>query len=184
MISLSFIVASILILLAPGPTNTVLATCGAAMGFRRAAFLTLAAALGYLVAVSIFASFASLFGGNSLALVAVKLAAALWLSYSACRLWMMPFDLKDTAPRDSFVRVLLTTMVNPKAMLVGTVLIPADKGGVAVWIGTFAALAAVTGLGWIRLGAWLPLGIRRHAYKLAAVVLGGFSVAAVASTLG
>ena len=49
------------------------------------------------------------------------------------------------------------------------------------WIATYAALSTAAGLGWVMLGSLLPLGIRRHAYKLASIVLGGFSLAAIAS---
>ena len=155
------------------------------MGFRRAAILTLAGAMGYAIAVSFFVLFSAQIGASAAAVASVKIAAAAWLSYSAYRLWKTPFDVGSTGAKDGFARVLLTTIVNPKAMLVGTVLIPAGAdGGVGLWIGIFAALSAVVGLGWILLGAWLPLGVRRHAYKLAAVVLSGFSLATVASTLG
>jgi threonine/homoserine/homoserine lactone efflux protein len=51
MVTLSFIAASILVLVTPGPTNTVLAACGATMPFRRAAILPLAEAIGYIIAL-------------------------------------------------------------------------------------------------------------------------------------
>jgi threonine/homoserine/homoserine lactone efflux protein len=185
LVSLSFIVTSILILFTPGPTNTVLASCGAAMGFRRAAILTFAGAMGYVIAVSFFVLVSARIGASATAIASVRIAAAAWLSYSAYRLWKTPSDNGTSGAGGGFARVLLTTIVNPKAMLVGTVLIPAGAdGGAGLWIGTFAALAALIGLVWILVGALLPLGVRRHAYKLAAVVLSGFSLATVASALG
>ena len=182
MVTLSFIATSILVLLTPGPTNTVLAACGATMGFRRAALLPIAEATGYVIAISSFAIFAALAQDDHALLAVVRLAAAAWLIYSACRLWRTPFD-PDPAIRDTaFRRVLLTTIVNPKAMLVGTILIPAGVGTAApAWIATYAALSTVAGLGWVTLGSLLPLGIRRHAYKLASIVLGGFSLVAIVS---
>ena len=84
--------------------------------------------------------------------------------------------------RPQHLLVLLTTIVNPKATLVGTILIPAGGGTAApAWIATYAALSTVAGLGWVTLGSLLPLGIRRHAYKLASIVLGGFSLVAIVS---
>jgi threonine/homoserine/homoserine lactone efflux protein len=123
--------------------------------------------------------------GNHLALAIVRLAAAGWLIYAAYRLWRMPFEPDPTIKDVAFRRVLVTTLVNPKAMLVGTILIPAGTGFAApAWIGTYAALSTVAGLGWVTLGSLLPLGIRRHAYKLASVVLGTFSLVAIASAAG
>lgn len=182
MVTLSFIATSILVLITPGPTNTVLAASGATMGLRRAAILPLAEALGYIVAISFFVIFAELMRDNHTVLAGVRLAAAAWLIYSAYRLWQTPFE-PDPAVKDKpFRRVLLTTIVNPKAMLVGTILIPVGTGAAApAWIATYAALSTLAGLGWVTLGALLPLGIRRHAYKLAAIVLSGFSMVAIAS---
>lgn len=185
MVTLSFIAASILVLATPGPTNTILAACGASLGFRRAAILPLAEAIGNLLAISCFVAFAAMMRGNHAAIAVVRLAAAGWLTYSAYRLWRTPFE-PDPAVRDAaFRRVLLTTIVNPKAMLVGTILIPAGIGmSAAAWIGIYAALSTLAGLGWVLLGSLLPSGVRRHAYKVASVVLGGFSLVAIASVAG
>jgi threonine/homoserine/homoserine lactone efflux protein len=182
MVTLSFIAASTLVLLTPGPTNTVLAVCGAAMGFRRAALLPLAEAIGYVLAISFFAAFAALVQDSHRVLAAVRLAAAAWLIYSAYRLWRTPPGSDLAVNHTAFRRVLVTTVVNPKAMLVGTILIPAGMGMAAgPWIATYAVLSTAAGLGWVTLGSLLPLGIRRHAYKLASVILGGFSLVAIAS---
>lgn len=182
MVTLSFIATSILVLFTPGPTNTVLAAGGATMGLRRAATLPVAEALGYIIAISFFVIFAELMRDDHAVLAVVRLAAAAWLIYSAYRLWQTPFVPDATARDFPFRRVLLTTIVNPKAMLVGTIMIPAGTGAAApAWIATYAALSTLAGLGWVTLGALLPLGIRRHAYKFAAVVLSGFSLVAIAS---
>ena len=182
MVTLAFVATSILVLITPGPTNTVLAASGATMGLRRAAILPLAEAIGYIIAISFFLMFAELMRDNHMALVAVRLAVAAWLIYSACLLWKIPFEPGAIVRDAPFRRVLLTTIINPKAMLVGTVLIPLGTGAAApAWILTYAALSTLAGFGWVTLGAILPLGLRRYAYKLAAVVLSGFSVLAIAS---
>jgi threonine/homoserine/homoserine lactone efflux protein len=182
MVTLSFIAASILVLLTPGPTNTVLAACGATLGFRRAAILPLAEAIGYVIALSFFVAFAEMLRGSHVTLAIVRLAAAAWLIYSSYRLWRMPFEPDPAVSDAAFRRVLLTTIVNPKAMLVGTILIPPGTGVAALaWIGTYAALSTAAGLGWVTLGGLLPQGIKRHAYKLASVILGTFSLIAIAS---
>jgi threonine/homoserine/homoserine lactone efflux protein len=184
MITLSFVLSSILILVTPGPTNTVLATCGASLGLRRAAIMPLAEAMGYVLAISLFVAMADAVRGNATAFAAMKMLAASWLLYSAVKLWGLPFRTDARSARESFGRVFLTTLVNPKAMLVGTVLIPSGLSiHASLWVATYAALSTVAGLGWVVFGACLPLGVRQHSYKLASLVLGGFSLAAVASAL-
>ena len=61
MVTPAFVATSLVILLTPGPTNTVLATCGAAMGFRRGIIMPLAEAIGYVIAISFFVVFADFF---------------------------------------------------------------------------------------------------------------------------
>ncbi|MBB5577689.1 LysE family translocator [Rhizobium paranaense] len=183
MITLSFVLTSIIILLSPGPTNTVLAACGASLGLRRAAIMPLAEAMGYIVAVSVFATVADSLRGSAVAFATIKLTAAGWLLYSAFKLWGMSFHTDARPAREAFIRIFLTTLVNPKAILVGTVLIPVEAVHFAIWVLTYALLSTVAGLGWVAFGASLPFSVRRHTYKLASLVLGGFSLAAVASAL-
>ncbi len=153
------------------------------MGFRRAAIMPLAETCGYVIAISFFVLCAGYVKGNQTAFIAMKIAAAAWLIYSAYRLWGAPFEFNPGIAKDLFAKVLLTTIVNPKAMLVGTVLIPSDaSGGASLWIGTYAALSTIAGIGWVFLGSLLPIGIRQHAYRIASIVLSFFSIAAVAST--
>ncbi|ASY60828.1 CmaU (plasmid) [Sinorhizobium sp. CCBAU 05631] len=184
MITLPFVLSTLLILLTPGPTNTVLATCGASLGIRRAAIMPLAEAMGYILAVSFFVAVADRIQANAIASATIKLLAAGWLLYSAVRLWGMPFLTDAKSLRLLFVRVLLTTVVNPKAMLVGTILIPSGASIQApVWVATYAAMSTLAGLGWVVFGGCLPLGVRRHSYRLASLILGGFSMAAVANAI-
>lgn len=185
MVTLTFITASVAILLTPGPTNTLLATCGATLRLRQAALMPFAEAIGYIIAIAIFFTSAEILRGNSTTFAMMKLIAAVWLLYSALRLWTTPFELTQSPPRRSFVRVLLTTILNPKAMLVGTMFIPPQAFVEALsWIGTYAALSIIAGFGWVLLGSLLPVSIRRHSYRGAAVVLTGFGIAAVASAVG
>lgn len=181
---LPFVAASLAILLTPGPTNTILAASGAAMGLRRALHLPLAEALGYAVAVSLFLGLQGQFRDMPAALAVMKAIASAWLLFSALRLWSQPVvpDLK--ARQGAFWRVLLTTMLNPKAMLVGTIVIPGLMANShvsgEVW---FVLLSTLAGIGWTALGATLPAALRRHSYRAAALIVGGFSVAAAISAV-
>ncbi|WFU05167.1 threonine transporter (plasmid) [Rhizobium sp. CB3171] len=145
--------------------------------------MPLAEAMGYIVAVSVFVTLADSVRGNAVAFATIKLTAAGWLLYSAVKLWRMSFCTDARSVREVFIRVFLTTLVNPKAMLVGTVLIPVGAVHLEIWVLTYVLLSTLAGLGWVAFGANLPFGVRRHTYKLASLVLGGFSLAAVASAL-
>lgn len=181
---LAFIAASAAILLTPGPTNTLLAAGGATLPLRKALLLPFAEALGYALAVSAFFLMAQGLQGRPEAFVAVKLAAAAWLIYAAIKLWRTRLDAGGPPPRFAFGRVFLTTLVNPKALLVGVVFIPQQPFHMALgWVGAYAALSVLAGLGWVCLGSLLPRRLRRHSYKGAALVLTGFSLAAVASAV-
>ncbi len=178
---LVFATTALVILMTPGPTNTLLAAYGAALGFRRAMPMVLAEAAGYAVAISAFASLAAMLTPFSLA--ALKLAAASWLLVSARALWRSRHAAAAIPPR-AFLRVLATTVVNPKAMLVGVMLVP--RGAwlqMLEYTGLFVTLSAMAGLVWVAGGSMVPEGWRKHAYRCAAVILGGFSVAAAASAL-
>ncbi|MBN9033268.1 MAG: threonine transporter [Rhizobiales bacterium] len=180
----AFIAASAAILLTPGPTNTLLAAGGATLPLRKAFLLPLAEALGYGLAVSGFFLMARGLQDRPEAFVAVKLAAAAWLVYAAVTLWRTRLDAGGHPPRLAFGRVLATTLVNPKALLVGVVFIPQQPfSGALAWIGAYAGLSILAGIGWVFLGSLLPGRLQRHSYKGAALVLTGFSLAAVASAV-
>lgn len=178
----TFLLTSAIILLTPGPTNTVLAASGAARGLRQARLLPFAEAGGYALAISVFVCAAALVRDLWWAMPAMKIAASMWLAFCAVRLWSASPQAPITAGAGAFTRVFFTTLLNPKAMIVGTMLIPqASADEVALRVAGFVVLSTLAGFGWVALGAALPGSIRRHSYKGAAFILGGFSVAAITS---
>lgn len=182
MVTRAFVMASFVLLLTPGPTNTVLAACGATLGFRRSIVMPLAEALGYIIAISLFVTFAQSIRANPAMFALVKAIACIWLIYTALRLWRTGFEVQSQPTTTAFVRVLMTTIVNPKAMLVGVILIPAGPVSEAYpWIATYAAMSIVAGIGWVFFGSSMPLRIRRHSYKFASIILGLFAVTAAAN---
>lgn len=181
----AFVAASLVILLTPGPTNTLLAASGAVFGLRRGAVLALAEAAGYTVAISFFIALAGILADNSMAMPILKGVAATWLLISAVNLWRRPVRFSGAAEISAAAwRVFVTTILNPKAMLVGSVVIPSlMPGDGAKAVAIYIALSCLAGLAWLTMGAWLPLKARPYAYKVAAVVLGAFSVAAATSSV-
>ena len=182
----TFIAASLVILLTPGPTNTLLAASGAVFGPRRGAVLALAEAAGYTVAIGFFIVLAAILPDSVAAMSALKAAAAAWLLVSAVDLWRRPARFSGVAEISAAARrVFVTTILNPKAMLVGAVVIPGlMPGHSAKAVAVYVVLSSMAGLAWLTMGAWLPLRARPYVYKAAAVVLGAFSVAAATSSVG
>lgn len=180
----SFIVAAIVILVTPGPTNTLLAASGAAMGWRRAALLPVAEAAGYLIAVTGYLSLASFLAEAGPAMPALKGIAAAWLFHCAWKLWTQPAQSAAVERSIALRRVFLATILNPKAMLVGAVLIPGMSDGLQHRAaGAFLVLSLAAGVAWTLGGSLLPRSARRHAYRAAAVVVGLFSVVAASSAI-
>lgn len=182
----TFIAASLVILLTPGPTNTLLAASGAVFGLRRGAVLAFAEAAGYTVAIAFFVALAAILPDSGVAMPVLKAVAATWLLVSAVNLWRRPVRFSGAAEISAAAwRVFVTTILNPKAMLVGSVVIPSlMPGHGAKAVAVYVVLSSMAGLAWLTMGAWLPLRARPYAYKFAAVVLGAFSVAAATSSVG
>lgn len=180
----SFVIAAIMVLITPGPTNTILAASGAAMGWRRAMVLPVAEAAGYLVAVTAYLVLVQSFADVAAAMPVMKGIAAVWLLFSAWKLWNQPADAIATEKSAAMRRVFLTTLLNPKAMLVGAILIPAMSPGLRSGaVASFLCLSLIAGAVWTVCGSSLPKAIRPHAYRLAAVVIGLFSLMAASSAI-
>lgn len=178
----AFVATSLAILITPGPTNTLLAASAAAVGLRRAVALPLAEAAGYALAIGFYLVAGRALGEVSLAMAFLKAVASAWLIYAAFRLWQQPFMDELIDARNAFRSVFITTVLNPKAMLVGAIVIPAMMSETRMLgLTLFVALSSLAGLAWIAFGSVLPKVVRPYAYKAAAVALGAFSIGAAAS---
>lgn len=189
-----FLSGVLLVLVMPGPTNTLLAAAGLERGFRRSSRLTVAEAGGYLIAIS--------FWGMGLATLArilpwlpaaVRVGSAIYIAYLAVRLWNATLELADGARKVIDMRDLfVATLLNPKAILFGGTIFPkAAFASGAAWLeamGFFLALVFPIGLLWIGLGAQLGVGRRgiptpTCLFRGASLVLGVFSVTVALSAL-
>lgn len=172
--------ALLALLATPGPTNTLLALAGA-QGVARPLLLPLVELAAYLATVIPL----SIWGHRWLEAapglrLALTLAAALWVAVLAARLWHASTRPSAAdAPGVTPTQVAITTLLNPKALVFGLVLIP-EGPNLPAGIGLFAALVLTVSLGWLWLGARLsgrlaPLVNRGGAVwlgVLAAVLLG------------
>jgi threonine/homoserine/homoserine lactone efflux protein len=176
---LQFAFAILVLLLTPGPTNTLLAIGAAARGFRRSLPLSLAEASAYLIVVVPLAVIAAgWLAAYPMATAVLKLAAAAWIFYLAVHLW---FPQAENVQAVSFRHVFVTTLLNPKAIVIGLVIMPhGSLVEILPYLGLFTALIAGASLSWLAFGAFAlgrsgvatPMAVR----KVAAVVLAGFSV--------
>lgn len=172
----AFAGASLLILLTPGPTNTLLAAAGASGGFRAHLTLPLAEAAGYAAAIAAYVVLAGALDSHPTALALMKLVNIGWLALTAARLWRLK-AAKDRVAGAPYGTVLLATLLNPKAMLVGVILIPATAADSAL-VATlaFSALSFLAGLAWVGVGANLPAPMKRHANRAAATIVAAFAI--------
>lgn len=185
MTAVGFGLALAALLISPGPTNTLLAIGGASVGFRRGLPLIVAALAGYLLVIVPVA----ILGGPILAAqpaisAVLALASAAWVLVLAVGLWHGGPGGAGTA-FVSFGGVLATTILNPKALIIGLVLLPAtDLAGLLPWLGLFAVIAATcTGL-WLGAGAvlgrasaqGLPPALRRIAAAYLGLVAAGLAL--------
>ena len=177
---LLFLLAILSLLLTPGPTNTLLATSGAAAGLRVAARLVPAELLGYSASVGLLATLLVALRGSGLQLDAgLRVGAALYLLLLAWNLWRHSRVLDEgrlpIGPRQVFV----TTLLNPKGLVMAT-LLPASGGlaTTAPYLALLAASIAGCGLSWVALGAFLRRRIPAAARvlgRVGSVVLVGFA---------
>jgi threonine/homoserine/homoserine lactone efflux protein len=151
-----FLLSLLALLVSPGPTNTLIAIGGATRGFLRALPLIGAELSGYLLVITPLA----LAGRPWLeahpdVATAVRVLAAVWVMFLAWRLWFP--RLSDAGQGFvTFRRVFVTTLLNPKGLVIGLVLLPATTlAGLWPWLALFAATVLVVASGWIAAGALL-----------------------------
>jgi threonine/homoserine/homoserine lactone efflux protein len=187
---LLFTLAVLAVLATPGPTNTLLATAGAADGLRRAYLLIPAEALGYFIAIQILRLVLGPLVGNSPVLVTtLRILVGVYLLWLSWRLWAR--GTERTAERQQVItagQVFLTTLLNPKAVILGLGIIPFGVPRASLYLAAFQLLAAIVATLWIAGGVVLgrvanDRGAVRLVPRMGAVVLGAFALTLVASPL-
>lgn len=186
---LEFTGAILLLLLTPGPTNTLMALAGYSRGIARALPLIVAECVGYLTVIIPVAVLAAPFLADHPALLlAAKICASLWVLYLSYRLWFKGVA-EQNAAKVTARDILVTTMLNPKALIIAIVIMP--HGPIAEllpWLGLFAGLVVFAASGWISLGHFLAKGkaVRLHPeaiQRIAATCLFAFAALLAAASL-
>lgn len=188
-----FTLAILLLLCTPGPTNTLMALGGYARGWLKGLPLIAGELGGYLLVIVPVATLAApFFHAYPQALVWAKLAAGVWVLYLGYRLWTSEKQAKE-AVEISIRQVFVTTVLNPKALIIALVIMP--HGGLtelAPWLALFAGLVLLAANGWIAFGSLMrrterfevkPIVVRRVAAAclvLFAMILASASIQSLA----
>jgi len=179
--TLLFILALWGLLLTPGPTNSLMALAGSQKGLRRAAWL-IPVELGAYLIVAIPLAMLGKDGIASWLSQAIKLGAAIWILHLALQLWRAATPTGGTADITAR-RLFVTTLLNPKGLIIGLVLLPAaTHPAFAPHLLILALSVMAAALLWAGLGAgigrvrWLP----RIAAGWLALLSGGLVLGAMA----
>jgi threonine/homoserine/homoserine lactone efflux protein len=186
---LLFALAVLAILATPGPTNTLLATGAASAGFRRALPLIPAEAAGYLIAISAIGyGLGPVVAASPLLGLALRLAVGAYLIYLAYKLWRGGRQPALVAGIVTPVRVFLTTLLNPKAIVFALGILPLQAEQGWAYLLSFACLVAGVALGWIGFGVLLGRAVETTACeglvpRVGAAVVGTFAVVLMSAPL-
>lgn len=178
--TLSFSLAVLTLLAVPGPTNTLLAASGAALGWRRSSPLLLAEISGYILSISLLmAVLGPIIAAQPALGAGLKLAAGGWIAWCGWRMWRQSAQtLAEVAVPVGFRQVFVTTLTNPKAVIFALAVFPplplAQQGST---LALFSLITVFVGASWILLGALLARAVApRRVQALAALALGLFAV--------
>lgn len=174
-----FLPAVVMLLLVPGPTNTVMATAGA--GPRQSPLLLLAAELaGYATIITLATILlVPLVAAWPPAGVIVKLVVSAYLVIIAIKLWRGRIAIEaDQTKAVGPALVYLTTALNPKGLIFAMTVFPHGHPQLWMYAGLFAGCVVACGFSWFSLGRGLAALSGSHATilpRVASVALFGFA---------
>lgn len=186
-----FLFAILALLLTPGPTNTLLTVGAAARGFRKSLPLLLGELSGYLTVIIPLATIAAaLLEGRPMQAAGLRIVAACWVLFLAARLWLVSSKTAGEGGVKAVTvgQVFLTTMLNPKAPIIGLVIMPhGTLTEIAPALGLFSLLVAGAGTCFLVLGSLVgqtAVLSPRLIYRVAAAFLVVFSLGLMSSATG
>ncbi len=154
-----FGLAVLALLVTPGPTNTLLAIAGAERGWRGALRLIPAELCGYLATVVPLALIGTrLADAAPGARTGLTLVAGAWVAWLAWSMWRGPGRLRGPLTVTAR-RVAITTLLNPKAVVFGLLLLPApEPARLLANLALFMVLVVGVASAWSFAGAALRAG--------------------------
>jgi threonine/homoserine/homoserine lactone efflux protein len=190
---IEFTGAILLLLMTPGPTNTLMALAGHSRGISKALPLIVSEAFGYLLVIVPVATLAApFFAANPSLSLTTRILASIWVLVLSYRLWFQQ-KKQDTEQSVCGRDVLITTALNPKALIIALVIMPHGQPlALLPWLAWFVGLVIFAASGWIVFGNYMakapgfslkPTAIRKIAATcllLFAALLAGTSLRALA----
>lgn len=152
-----------LVLIVPGPTNTLLLSSGLKNGVRGTWPLIVAEALGYVASISAWGFLLHAFAANHAWVVyAIKIASSAYILYLAIGMWGRSAAIQTSSIRlVSLHEMFITTLTNPKAFIFASTLFPPEAfQTVHYYAWSFAVFLIVLvpiGVTWSGLGRLLAL---------------------------
>jgi threonine/homoserine/homoserine lactone efflux protein len=178
-----FLSGVILLLLMPGPTNTLIMTAGATQPLRRMLPLQAAEVAAYAIAVSLLVLLEAALGDwRSVGAVTLKSVAVAIILFLAYRLWRSrSLAAADSGMLISPKTIFFVTLFNPKSLVFAFAIFAPLHGlpDLAAKEAMFAVLVIVCGWAWIGAGHLLATGrLRGSSFipALSAVALCCFAV--------
>jgi threonine/homoserine/homoserine lactone efflux protein len=184
-----FLLTVLAILGTPGPTNTLLATSGAASGWRASLRLLPAEAAGYLISIlALGLMLGPVVAASPMVSAALRIAVACYLILLALRLWRQGSVLDGSEvvairPRQVFI----ATLLNPKALIFALGVVPFGSPLLWAYMAGFMGVLALVGMGWILAGAGMGRvaarapGGTRIIPRIGAAAIGTFAALILAS---
>ncbi|MBB4132031.1 MULTISPECIES: LysE family transporter [unclassified Xanthomonas] len=178
-----------LLLLMPGPTNTLLLRSGALSGLRRAWSLSLLEYSAYLLQISFWGCLLSHIGDSApWCLKVMQLISVAYLIKTSYRLWRDLDNPRHPSPKDQISNLYFfrLTLINPKGLLVVSFIAPEQTFTDITLYLYFVVQLSLTvipiGCAWVLLGAYIKRS--RHAWlttlninRTASVIICCFAVA-------
>ncbi len=181
--------AVLVLLLTPGPTNTLVLLAGAERGLVGALRLIPAELAGYLLTVLPLSLIgAALLQDHHALRTGLTLVAAAWVAVLAVKLWQLP-DEREAGQSVGAGALFVTTALNPKAPIFGLVLLPSPDR-LPQNLTLFVALVVAVAVLWAAIGATLRAGGTRQPRalvvlrRLASVWLATISLVLIARSVG
>ncbi|MBZ9678664.1 LysE family translocator [Mesorhizobium sp. ES1-1] len=176
------------LLLTPGPTNIMLAFSTVSSGARRTVPMLTAVVLAYMAVILAMAGLAAIVPAFNLAAPPslLRAGAVVWLLWLAYRVWSANDDDDAETGLVTVRQVLVTTLLNPKAMIVALLVQSDDM--TASLLAIIAVLVALAGAAWLAVGVLVRrtgsslLG-RRALRRTSAICLAGFGIILAGASL-
>lgn len=183
----AFSLAAMALLCVPGPTNTLIATNAALIGFRSTLMLLPAELAGYLTGIlgwSCGLAIAARIIPSATTYAAVAACCALFVS--ATKLWRWSEE-RDSSAGSCRREIFIVTLVNPKALLFTLSIIPYLRNGQILpalpYLCWLSILIPSIGAIWTMIGAGLALRFRQMASSRAFARIGALVLVFFAASL-